>query len=182
MEEIRTDRLLIRRFKLTDLSDFYYYAKNPNVGPNAGWDYHRSKEESLDILKNFVISDEVWAIEYFSEKKVIGSIGLHKDRKRDNKDAKMLGYVLSEDYWGKGIATEAAKSIIKYAFEELNIDILSVYHYPFNERSRNVILKCGFNFEGILRRATVTYDGKIYDDWCYSLTREEYFKLGDKSE
>jgi putative acetyltransferase len=175
LKEINTRRLLLRRFKLSDLGDFYEYAKNPNVGPNAGWDFHKSKEESLSILKNFILSDEVWAIELKSENKVIGSIGLHKDRKRDNKDAKMLGYVLSENYWGQGFATEASKAIIDYAFIELSVDVLSVYHYPFNERSKNVILKCGFNHEGVLRKATITYDGKVYDDCCYSMTREEYF-------
>ena len=175
MKDIETDRLVLRRFKLSDLSDFYEYAKNPNVGPNAGWDFHKSKEESLLILRNFILSDEVWAIELKNEKKVIGSIGLHKDRKRDNKEAKMLGYVLSENYWGKGYATEASKALIEYAFMELSTDILSVYHYSFNERSKNVILKCGFVYEGTLRQATVNYDGKIYDDCCYSMTKEEFF-------
>lgn len=182
MKDINTDRLLLRRFKISDLGDFYEYAKNPNVGPNAGWDFHKSKEESLLILRNFILSDEIFAIELKSEKKVIGSIGLHKDRKRDNKDAKMLGYVLSENYWGRGYATEAAKAVISYAFKELSTDILSVYHYPFNERSKNVILKCGFIYEGTLREATVTYDGKIYDDCCYSMTKEEFLLKGDNDE
>ena len=47
----------------------------------------------------------VWKV----NKKVIGSIGLHKDQLRSADNVKMLGYVLSEDYWGKGIITEAAK-------------------------------------------------------------------------
>lgn len=51
----------------------------------------------------------------------------------------MLGYVLAEPYWGRGLMTEAVKRMIKYAFEELNIDLLSVYHYPHNERSKRVI-------------------------------------------
>jgi len=174
MTILETDRLILRRFKLSDLTDFYEYAKNPNVGPNAGWDYHKSRDESLHLLKNFVESEEVWALELKDELKVIGSIGLHKDRKRDNKSACMIGYVIGEDYWGKGLATEAAKEVIKYAFEQLNASILSVYHYPFNDKSKAVIDKCGFEFEGILRFSTVTYNGLIYDDCCYSMTKEEY--------
>lgn len=69
MKDINTDRLLLRRFKISDLGDFYEYAKNPNVGPNAGWDFHKSKEESLLILRNFILSDEIFAIELKSEKK-----------------------------------------------------------------------------------------------------------------
>lgn len=174
MNRIITDRLILRRFKLSDLNDFFEYAKNPNVGPNAGWEFHKNKEESLNLLNNFVKSDEVWAIELKGESKVIGSIGLHKDRKRENKSACMMGYVLGEDYWGQGYATEAARAVIKYAFERMNASILSVYHYSFNERSKSVISKCGFKFEGVLRCSTVTQRGEIFDDCCYSMTREEY--------
>ena len=105
--------------------------------------------------------------------KVIGSIGLHKDVKREMENAKMIGM-----YWlktiGKGYATEAARRVIQYAFEELGFDLISVYHFPHNKRSKRVIEKCGFKYEGTLRNATVLYNGNVYDELCYSLTREEY--------
>jgi len=175
MPTLETERLILRRFRETDLDDFNEYAKNPNVGPNAGWKPHESKEESMEILKQFIDSKEVWAIVEKSSNKVIGSIGLHKDKRRDNDRAKMLGYVLAESYWGKGYTTEAAKRLIQYAFEELNIDLLSVYHYPHNIRSKRVIEKCGFHYEGTLRLASTIYNGNVYDSVCYSLTKEEYF-------
>jgi ribosomal-protein-alanine N-acetyltransferase len=108
--------------------------------------------------------------------KVIGSIGLHIDRKRNNDNVRMLGYVLSEDYWGKGLMTEAAREVIRYAFEDMGLDLISVYHYPSNIRSKRVIEKCGFQYEGTLKRASVIFNGNIYDDVCYSLTREDYRK------
>ncbi len=175
MPVLETERLIIRRFRKEDLDDFYEYARNPNVGPNAGWKPHASKHESREILKHFIKSTSVWAIVDKNTYKVIGSIGLHDDRKRDSRNVKMLGYVLAEPYWGKGLMTEAAKRMIKYAFEELQIDLLSVYHYPHNKRSQRVIEKCGFHYEGILRRASTIYNGRVYDDVCYSLTKEEYY-------
>ncbi|MGI6086124.1 MAG: GNAT family N-acetyltransferase [Acetivibrionales bacterium] len=174
MDVLESERLILRPFKEDDLDDFYEYAKNPNVGPNAGWKPHDSKEESSEILKEFMEKDEVWAIADRKTNRVIGSIGLHHDRKRDNKKAKMLGYVLAEPYWGKGLATEAAKRVIQYAFEELELDLLSVYHYPFNNRSKRVIEKCGFHYEGTIRGASTLYDGSVCDDVCYSMTRQEY--------
>lgn len=69
---------------------------------------------------------------------------------------------------------EAARAAIQFAFEEMDIQVLSVYHYPFNLRSKRVIEKCGFTFEGTLRCGSVVYDGKINDDVCYSMTRREY--------
>ena len=176
MPVLESERLIIRRFRKEDLDDFYEYSRNPNVGPNAGWKPHSSKQESREILRHFINNPSVWALVDKSTNKVIGSIGLHEDRKRDHQNAKMLGYVLAEPYWGKGLMTEAAKRMIKYAFEELRIDLLSVYHYPHNQRSKRVIEKCGFHYEGTLRQASTIYNGNIYDDVCYSLTKEEYYR------
>lgn len=174
MKTLETNRLLLRPFKRSDLEDFFEYARNPNVGPNAGWPPHKSIEDSERILKMFIEGDEVLAIELKANHKVIGSLGLHPDKLRTTEDAKMLGYVLSEDYWGRGITTEAAKAVIRYAFEELGLNMVTVHHYDYNIRSRRVIDKCGFIYEGTLRHAIKLYNGNIYDLVCYSMTRGEW--------
>lgn len=174
MKAMETGRLLLRPFKRTDLEDFYEYAKNPNVGPNAGWPPHQNRDESDKILRSFIEGDEVLAIVWKANNKVIGSVGLHNDRLRNTEDVKMLGYVLSEDYWGKGITTEAAKAVLAYAFEELRLAMVTVHHYDYNLRSRRVIDKCGFHYEGTLRHAITIYNGNTYDLVCYSLTGEEW--------
>ena len=119
MRILTTERLILRRFKHEDLDDFYGYAKNPNVGPSAGWKPHESRWESLEILKSFIKNKEVWAIVHKETGKVIGSIGLHNDERRNNSRVK-IWVTLDEAYWGKGLMTEAAKRVIRYAFEELN--------------------------------------------------------------
>jgi len=106
--------------------------------------------------------------------KVIGSISLKNDVKRKVANANMIGYSLSQDYWGQGIMTEAVKRVLQYAFEDANSVLVSIYHFSFNKRSRRVIEKCGFVYEGKMRQSFQTYDGNIYDDMCYSLLREEY--------
>lgn len=175
MKAMETGRLLLRPFRRNDLDDFYEYARNPNVGPNAGWAPHQSREESERILKTFIEGDEVLAIVWKANSKVIGSIGLHDDNiRRNTEDVKMLGYVLSEDYWGRGITTEAAKAVIAYAFEELGLAMVTVHHYDNNLRSGRVIDKCGFHYEGKLRRAVKLFNGNIHDLLCYSMTREEW--------
>jgi len=174
LKVLETERLILRQWELSDLNDFYEYAKNPNIGPNAGWEPHTSKDVTMKILQLFIEGKNVWAIVYKGNGKVIGSIGIHEDKKREDINAKMLGYVLSEPYWGKGLMTEAAKCVMSYAFLEMKLDVLSVYHYSFNNSSKRVIQKCGFSYEGTLRLASKTYDGSIYDDVCYSITKEEY--------
>ncbi len=178
MQILETERLILRPWRESDLADFYEYSKNPNVGPNAGWKPHECMAESEAILLDFIKRQEVWAVEYKKEGKPIGSLGLHKDGKRDaDVKAKMLGYAFGESHWGMGLCTEAARRAIRYVFEETDAQILSVYHYPFNQRSRRVIEKCGFTLEGTLRMGSVLYDGRVYDDCCYSMLKSEYERM-----
>ncbi len=174
MKILETTRLILRQWQESDLEDFYEYAKNPNVGPNAGWKPHDNEEESRNILDSFIKNEDNWAIVYKDNLKVIGSIDLHKDRNRVISNTKMIGYVLSEDYWGQGLATEATLELMKYAFDELNLDIISIKHYQINKRSKRVIEKCGFKYEGTIRMASQIYDGRIFDDVCYSITKDEW--------
>jgi len=173
---LETERLYIRRFEEKDLPDFYAYASDPLVGPSAGWKPHESLEESEEILNGFIKSADIFAMEHKNEGKIIGSLGLHEDRKRDFKGARMLGYAMGKDYWGQGLMTEAVNVLLEYAFDQLNMEIISAYHYPFNLRSKRVLLKAGFSLEGTLRMASTLYDGQVVDDVCYAISREEFGK------
>ncbi|BCJ95258.1 N-acetyltransferase [Anaerocolumna cellulosilytica] len=177
MKQLETERLILRAWRLEDINDLYEYASNPEVGPKAGWKPHESLEESERILQSFISGDEVAAIVNKENNKVIGSLGLHGDGKRNVPGSKMLGYVLSRDYWGRGLMGEAVQAILKHAFLELELNLVSVYHYPFNEQSKKVILKSGFQYEGTIRFASRIFNGEIYDDVCYSIKKEEWQKI-----
>ncbi|MEG1924035.1 MAG: GNAT family N-acetyltransferase [Clostridia bacterium] len=100
-------------------------------------------DESKAILKEVFLGQEnMFAIEYNG--KVIGSVGLIPDNMRRKTNSLMLGYKLSEDYWGKGIMFECCEAVINYAFSALKIDLISVTCYTDNLQSRRVIEKCGF--------------------------------------
>ncbi len=176
MKRLETPRLILRDWTEDDLEDLYGYASDPEVGPAAGWKPHESLEESRKILTEmFLGSTQVWAVEDRETGRVIGSVGLHGDAKRPGvPGVKMLGYVLARAAWGRGLMTEAVGEVLRYAFEEERLSMVSVFHYPFNSRSRRVIEKCGFRYEGTLRRASSRYDGVLLDDVCYALTAEEY--------
>jgi putative acetyltransferase len=177
MREIETERLILRRWSVDDIDDLFEYARNPNVGPHAGWKPHESKTESLEIMQTlFLNKDSCWAIVWKESGKVIGSIAFENDSKRPNLNCRELGYAMSEDYWGKGIMTEAAEAVIRCGFDELGLDMVSIYRNPQNERSGRVIDKCGFTCEGTLRQANKIYDGSVRDVSCYSMTRAEYEK------
>ena len=182
MKIVESKRLILRQFQESDFNDFYEYGKDEKVGPSAGWAPHESEEESKKIFKSFKNSEEVFAIYYKADKKVIGAVGFDPDRKRTIKKAFSIGYVLNSKYWGRGIMPEAAREVIKLLFTEKNACIVGVYHYPFNERSKRVIEKLGFTYEGRIRYSTKIYDGSIHDDLCYSMTKEEFSKIYNQND
>src|SRR5690606_21971593 len=97
MEQLITERLLLREWRESDTGDVYEYAKSELVGPSAGWPPHKSEEETKFIVKMFIQDGDTYPIVLKSENKVIGSIGLHH-RKPDENLAHLkqreIGYVL----------------------------------------------------------------------------------------
>ena len=105
--KIETERLVLRPWEETDLSDFYEYASVEGVGEMAGWKHHGSIEDSKKILDLFISTKKIFAIVYKENNKVIGSLGLEEpwtnaEDKYNNIKVKEIGYVLSKDYWGMG--------------------------------------------------------------------------------
>lgn len=172
---LETERLILRQWTMDDVDDLFAYAQNPKIGPAAGWKPHESRAESEARVERWTTSTEVWAIEEKASGRVIGSIGLHNDGARSNPRAKMIGYVLREESWGRGYMPEAVRRMTRFAFEELCMDTLSIQHYAFNSQSRRVAEKCGYKLEGVLRRAASIFDGSVHDHWMWSMLREDYF-------
>lgn len=145
---IETERLILRPWRERDLEDFYEYARVDGVGQMAGWLPHKSMEESKRILDLFIQEKKTFALEYKENGKVIGSLGLEtRDEALDVPEESMgreIGYVLSRDYWGRGLMSEAVKAVIDYCFRELDFDWLTCGHFLKNDRSRRVVEKCGF--------------------------------------
>ena len=177
IKTIETERLVLRGWTVEDVDDLFDYAKNPNVGPHGGWKPHESKTESLEIIQTlFLRKYDCWAVVLKENGKVIGSIGFEADTKRPEIACRELGYAIGEEYWGKGIMTEAAMAVIRFGFEEMGLPMISIYRNPLNHRSGRVIEKCGFVYEGTLRQANKIYDGTIRDVACFSMMREEYLQ------
>jgi ribosomal-protein-alanine N-acetyltransferase len=149
---IETERLILRAFEERDIDDFYEYARVPGVGEMAGWPHHKTIEESKVILNIFVNGKDVLAVVFKDTGKVIGSIGLHNSWANEESEyqtfkIKEIGYVLSKDYWGKGLMPEAAAALIDYCFTVLNLDMLTCGHFESNMQSRRVIEKSGFTLK-----------------------------------
>lgn len=181
---LQTQRLVLRGWKRHDAAALYAYAKNPNVGPNAGWKPHADTRESRMIITQMFQQNTTWAITPKPgcgldgpEDVPIGSIGFEPDAYRPHINSRELGYSLSEEFWGRGIMTEAARRLLQYGFEELQLASVMIRTGENNLRSRRVIEKCGFHYEGTLRQCYRMYNNEIRDSRVYSMLREEYEEL-----
>ena len=147
---LETERLVLRRWEDSDAANLYEYAKDPDVGPIAGWPPHRSIEESRDVIRNVSHGKEAYAICRKTDGKAIGAIELklcgHTDM-TDRGDECELGYWLGKPFWGQGIMPEAVKEILRHAFEDIGMTKVWVGYYEGNTKSKRVQEKCGFRYQ-----------------------------------
>jgi RimJ/RimL family protein N-acetyltransferase len=173
---LETKRLFLRPVTKEDAPSVFAYAKHPEVGPNAGWKPHEDISESERFIDYCIKKRDFgqpgnYAIILKSEDKMIGTIEVHSYKEHKGE----IGFVLHPDYWNQGIMTEAAKMVIVYAFEILQLERLSYNHFLGNERSKRVCEKLQFQFEGVLRKKFKRYDGVAIDEAVYSIIDTDYF-------
>ncbi len=172
---LETERLILRPWRKEDLDDFFEYASVDGVGQMAGWLPHQSKDDTQMILDSFIGKRRTFALEY--QGKVVGSLGIEEydeDKFPELKDKKCreIGYVLSKNYWGRGLMPEAVKETIRYLFEEVRLDVILCGHFLSNQQSQRVQEKCGFR-----HYAYGTYEtrfGTVEEDETNIMTREDW--------
>ena len=147
--KLETERLILRRWKDSDAEDLYQYAKDPEVGPIAGWPPHQSIDESREVIRNVFNGKEAYAICLKTDGKAIGAIELklngHTDL-TDRDDECELGYWLGKPFWGQGIMPEAVREILRHAFEDIGMTTVWVGYYEGNSKSKRVQEKSGFRY------------------------------------
>lgn len=145
---LKTKRLLLRPFREDDAADVYAYAKDPRVGPMAGWNVHESMEDSLRYVRTAAASPEKFAVVDKATKRVIGSAGFigGSQRAEDLADMDELGYALSPAYWGQGLMPEAVQVLLRHGFQNRKLASIWSSCLNGNTRSARVLEKCGFSY------------------------------------
>ena len=144
---LKTENLTLRPWEDEDAQCLYHFAKNPNVGPIAGWPPHESVEDSLNIIKTVFAKRETYAI--VRDGVPIGCVGLlfHPDCNHYwGDDSAELGYWVAEEYWNRGYATEASEALINHAFDDLDVKEIYASYRHDNKQSGRVLEKLGFKF------------------------------------
>lgn len=146
----KTERLILRPWELSDAESCYRYAKDPQVGPIAGWPCHTSVENSGEIIQNVLMVPETYAVCLKTDNLAIGSIGLMFGEKSNiemEKGDAEIGYWIGVPFWGQGLIPEAVRELIRYAFDELRVKTLWCGYFDGNEKSKRVQEKCGFEYQ-----------------------------------
>ena len=177
---LETERLILRRWTESDAEDLYIYASNPDVGPIAGWPPHQSVEESLDVIKNVLNGKEAYAICLKEDGKAIGAIELklngHTDM-TERDDECELGYWLGKLFWGQGFMTEAAREILRHAFEDICMSKVWCGYYEGNAKSKHVQEKVGFKYQWTTEGVDVPLMHEKRTGHVNAMTKEEWQAL-----
>lgn len=174
---IETERLILRPWKESDAASLYEYAKDPAVGPIAGWPVHTSVENSLEIIRNILSAEGTFAVSLKVDDKAIGSIGLipRAQSHTGASDTEIeLGYWIGTPFWGNGYIPEAVRALQKYAFEELGYTAMWCGYYDGNEKSKRCQEKCGFVYHHTEENKPCTLMGDIRTEHFTYLTREKW--------
>lgn len=185
MIKLETDRLILRKWTEADAASLFEYAKDPDVGPIAGWQPHKSVEESLDVIRNVLNGEECYAICEKGKNKAIGAIELilkgHSGRlKRD--DECELGYWLGKPFWGRGYMPEAARELIRRGFEDIGMNTIWCGYYEGNQKSKRVQEKVGFVYHHTCENVPVPLLGEVRTEHINILTREHWKEITETPE
>ncbi|QDQ02852.1 GNAT family N-acetyltransferase [Lysinibacillus fusiformis] len=176
---LETNRLILREIMLEDVYDIFKYLSDidvvkhmgimpcqnvKDVEDEIGW-YKSIYEESTGIR---------WGITLKDSGKVIGSCGFLNMITKHNRAE--VGYELSKDYWGKGIASEALEAVVNYGFHHLQLERIQALIEPANLSSQKLVERQGFSKEGLLRHYEYTC-GKFDDLYMYSIIKEDLSKV-----
>lgn len=174
--EIRTERLLLRPFKLKDVDDVYAYAKDPEWGRFLTIPYpYEYRDAEIHVARSFLNpwdTRPTFAISL--EDTVIGGVNVRIDTDKMTAD---LGYGIGREHWGKGLTAEAVAAVIEWAFDEFDIVKVGARADFRNRQSWRVMEKLGMKREGILRsqepsnpadpekRADMVHYGILREEW-----------------
>ena len=171
--ELKTPRLLLRKLKKQDAFDFYRFAASETVTRYMLWKPHKAISESVaSIEKSLTRYNEGkyyrWGIALKETDELIGLIDLLGFD--EEKNTCSFAYMIAEEFWGKGYGTEALKTVLDFAFRQLNVAAVEADHFADNAASGIVMRKAGMQYIGTesdkYEKNGISYDAPRYRITC----------------
>ncbi|MDE5899426.1 MAG: GNAT family N-acetyltransferase [Treponemataceae bacterium] len=194
--ELKTARLVLRPWNESDAGNLYKYASDPLVGPPAGWPPHKSASESLEVIRTVFCGTECYAVclaqsefpaaggtvraDCNEAPRAVGCVELKLNGRTDmteRDDECEFGCWIARPFWGRGLIPEAARELLRRAFEDLGMRAVWYGWYDGNEQSRRVQEKLGFDFHHTCPACPVPLLGETRISHTSVLTRERWLEL-----
>ena len=176
---METERLILRPWQESDAGELYKHAKDPEVGPAAGWPAHTSIDNSREIIREVLSVPDTFAVVDKESRCAVGSIGLMIGGASNiglpDTEAE-LGYWIGKAYWGRGLIPEAAQAMLRHAFEKLRLEKVWCGYYEGNEKSKRVQEKCGFQYQYSKENVPCSLLNEIRTEHITCLSKEDWLR------
>ena len=178
---LKTERLVLRDYKKGDESTLRKAVDNLKVSRYLAAVPHPYSKKDADWFVGHCIEESKkkprenyeLAISILDKDAVLGCVGLTKVNEFNG--TATMGYWLAEDHWRNGYMFEAAREIIRFAFEDLGLRRINIEAFVGNEASNCLIKKLGFRFEGTqLKSHKIKATGKVVDAHIYGMLKSEW--------
>jgi ribosomal-protein-alanine N-acetyltransferase len=176
---LKTQRLVLRQVNNNDVEALFALRSNADVMKYIPRPYLKNKEEALELIAMF--DDKIengiginWGIAFIEEpEKILGIIGHYRIKPEHYRCE--VGYMLLPEYQGKGIVTEALKTVVDYGFNTMKMNSIEAILDPENSNSEKVLLKNGFVKEAHFIENEF-YEGRFLDTLVYSVLKKNHSK------
>lgn len=176
---LQTERLILREWRDEDAEQLYSLAKDPAVGPAAGWPPHTSVHNSLEIIHGVLGEPETYAVVLKQSGLPVGSVGIMRPRHGSapmRETEAEIGYWIGVPYWGLGLIPEAVRELQRRCFEDLGCTAVWCGYFEGNTKSKRVQEKCGFVYDHSEPDRPCAIEGDKRLEHFTKITKEEWLK------
>jgi ribosomal-protein-alanine N-acetyltransferase len=171
-----TDRLILRQAQLSDAEEVLVFRSDPVVQRYNG-PVFKSVEEAEALIEELQTEFEKgegvsWGVTLKEQDRVIGLFGLHYWSKYHRRAE--AGYDMARAFWGQGIGSEALRAILRFGFNDLDLNRIYAGTIADNQESVRMLERLGFTREGTRRKHSWEDDGTFHDSAMYGLLRDEF--------
>ncbi|MBU5262362.1 GNAT family N-acetyltransferase [Bacillus atrophaeus] len=168
--DIKTDRLVIRKFKCEDWQDVYEYTSNPHVMKYIPEGVFTEEDAKKFVNENMGGNAEKFPVVVKEENIVIGHIAFFKYFGEHSYE---IGWVFNPKYYNKGYASEAAQAILEFGFTNMKLHRIIATCQPQNIASYRVMEKIGMRREGYFKKC-IPNGNQWWDEYYYAILEEEW--------
>jgi ribosomal-protein-alanine N-acetyltransferase len=173
---IKTERLILRNLRASDAADVLVFRGDPIVQKYDDPTIHTVEEAQIfinELQAEYKAKEGIgWGVTLADQDVVIGAIGFHHwDHYHRRAET---GYGLAHEYWGKGIGSEALKAMVRFGFNQMNLNRIYARTIADNHGSVRLLERLGFQREGTQRKHSWEDDGTFHDSAIYGLLHDEF--------